>query len=216
MGIDKDKLGQEADGLARKATSAREDMILYPTAAPASAGLLKGLHEVQARVGCMCERRLAERALLLDSEALHMQAMARIADRNARSRQVAEDVGRSEQLIRADIDLALRDLLILQEQTEEQELHQGLPWNALHRELMFRLGVKEELAVGACRRFNRLGENTRLVFFAMVLRGETVQECTARGWGSEATIGDHLRAGFDALLELWDEPAPLREKTEAK
>ncbi len=152
-----------------------------------------------------CEERLRALAYFLDSRRVMDHALAIVIEG------WVSHPSRSPFELRRfipSIDRAIAEILI----EDESELPVDNPGSD-HLEFMAGVGVTSERAHLACRRFNGLPSPIRKAFRLLALEGASLDDCIARGLGSEETLGRALYLCFEALLK--DEPlrkVPKREQ----
>lgn len=140
--------------------------------------------------------RLAALGHVLPEERLALRAMARVAfEARRRPRDVGLDVW-----LDGCVDVSIRELI--DEQLAEERALEPIEASRdadFYRALGGALSIEPGLARLACVRLNGLTRDRRQVFHALAIERATLEQCVARGLGSESRV---LELFHQAVLQI--------------
>ena len=150
-----------------------------------------------------CARRIRDRALLIDPGALGEFALLRIVHAELR----VENGRWADESVGEQIDGAIRDLLIADEEAEATGQIERAPRDSPHAFLTLWFTIESALARSAAVRFNGLPERIRQVFFGVIIESKRPEDLAASRSIGSGTIQADLNEAFRALFML---PGPTR------
>jgi hypothetical protein len=158
-----------------------------------------------------CARRTRERHLLVEVDRLFELALAIVA--TAAVVDSDESVGTSEWM-NSQIDRALESILCEDQEAERRAVDSGDPDNPSYAFVRDVFGVEGPIARGATVAFNGLPHRVRAVFFALVVKAKSVDQCVAEGLGTVAALKRDVQLAFRTLghLDESDEHDSLGEE----
>jgi len=129
-----------------------------------------------------CARRLAQRALLMEAARVERRARARIAlTATLEAARAGSERAQAASWIAEGVDAAIDDLLRADERGAAREAvaphAPGAGRDLPAAVLCGTLGIEPASLPRACATFNGLPEQTRRVFFAAVVEGESIANC---------------------------------------
>ena len=153
-----------------------------------------------------CRRELTDRALLLDEARLFMRSTARMA---LEARTYA---GHPPLVVWVDqiVEASIRALLREDRESSERGLLPDSAWDPASQGLLEVLPIEPSMARSVCVVFNALHVQDRRIFQALVLAGQSLDDCSAR----TGLPPQHLRASVRETLARLCAPAPISRDSE--
>ena len=154
--------------------------------------------EIEAR----CRERIESRAYLLDAGRLHLRAVARVA----RAAPGWKGEPSLAEFIMERIDYSAQELIQEDREEELSGTPPADPQDPRFTLLTETLGIPIALARRACVAFNYLPERVRCAYFAVLVRGKTVNRYVAEGHGPPGRVKADIEMALQTISDALGRP----------